>query len=69
MRTLLSAARSGPGLSTGLEAGQIGRLLATLAPVVLGAVGKMQRQGGLDPNGLGAMLGQERKVIEKRAPA
>ncbi len=59
------------GLSqtTGLNAAQVARVLTTLAPVVLGALGKMQRQGNLAPKDLGAMLGQERQAIESRAPA
>ncbi len=63
-----SRVEQGLGQATGLDAGQIGGLLATLAPVVLGALGKMQRQKGLDPSGLGSVLGQEQQAIEQRAP-
>jgi hypothetical protein len=40
-----------------------------LAPVVLGAIGKMQRQNKLDPDSLRDMLGQEKEQIAQRAPA
>jgi len=59
----------GLSATTGLDAGQVARVLTTLAPVVLGALGKMQRQNQLNPKDLGAALGQERQAIERRAPA
>ncbi len=59
----------GLGQATGLNTAQIGSILATLAPVVLGAIGKMQRQNNLNPSDLGAALGQEKQAIERRAPA
>ncbi|MBP6875233.1 MAG: DUF937 domain-containing protein [Candidatus Eisenbacteria bacterium] len=58
----------GLGQTTGLNAGQIGTLLTMLAPIVLGALGKMQRQQNLDSGGLGSMLNRERQSIEQRAP-
>ncbi len=60
------AVASGLGQAAGLDAGKAGALLAMLAPVVMGALGKAQRSGGLDAGGLAAMLGQER---QKMAPA
>lgn len=54
----------GLGRSTGLSAAQAGSLLTMLAPLVLGALGKAQRSGGLDAGGLAAALGNERKAIE-----
>lgn len=59
----------GLGQATGLNTAQVGSILATLAPVVLGALGKMQRQNNLNPSDLGNALGQERQAIETRAPA
>jgi hypothetical protein len=58
------------GLSqtTGLDTSQVGSLLAMLAPVVLGALGRMQRQNNLDPSNLSHLLGQEKTEIQKRAP-
>src|SRR6185503_12356391 len=37
---------------TGLDAGSAGQLLAMVAPLVLGAVGKTRMEQGLDANGL-----------------
>jgi hypothetical protein len=58
----------GIGKSTGLDAGAVGKLLMTLAPVVMGALGKKQRQGGMDAGALSGLLGQERRELEKREP-
>jgi len=52
--------------SSGLDVGQIGQLLAVLAPVVPGGLGRTQRQGGLDAGGLSALLGGEAKQVEDR---
>lgn len=56
----------GLGQAAGLDAGKAGALLSMLAPVVMGALGKAKRSGGLDAGGLAAMLGQER---QRMAPA
>jgi hypothetical protein len=36
-----------------------------LAPLVMGALGRTQRQGGLDSDGLANMLGNERARLEQ----
>lgn len=54
--------------STGLDAAATGKLLAMLAPMVLGALGKAKQQGGLDASGLAGMLGGERRAMEQKAP-
>jgi hypothetical protein len=56
------------GRSTGLDAGSVQKLLATLAPLVLGALGSAQRKQGLDADGLGRALGQERERVASAAP-
>ena len=53
---------------TGLNAQQISSLLATLAPVVLGALGKAKRSQGLDSSGLADMLKQESVGLQRKAP-
>lgn len=53
--------------ATGLGAGTVGQLLMLLAPIVLGALGKRQRQHGLDPGGLGDLLGGERQRIQQQS--
>jgi hypothetical protein len=56
------------GKATGLDAGSVGKLLMTLAPVVLGMLGKKKRQDNMDANGLASFLGQERQEAERKAP-
>lgn len=41
---------------SGLDAGKIGSLMATLAPVVMGALGKSKKASGLDAGSLVGML-------------
>ncbi len=52
-----SAATQAVSRASGLDGAQTAQLLAMLAPLVLGAVGKMQQRGGLDAGGLASMLG------------
>jgi hypothetical protein len=53
---------------TGLSAGSIGTILATLAPLVLGALGKQQRQGGFDPGALSGYLNGQQQQAQAAAP-
>ena len=62
------AVQSALGASSGLDAGTMGQLMKMLAPVVMGALGKKQRQGGLNPADLGGLLRQERRTAERQAP-
>lgn len=55
------AVAAGIGQASGLTADTSGQLLAMLAPLVMGSLGKTQRQGGLDAEGLASMLGGQRK--------
>ncbi len=57
------------GRTTGLDPGTVTQLLMLLAPIVLGALGRRQRQQGLDPGGLAGVLGEERRQAETSAPA
>ena len=54
--------------STGLDAGSIGKLLVTLAPLVMGAIGKSRRQGNMNSSDLREMLGGERSNFERSQP-
>jgi hypothetical protein len=47
---------------TGLDPGSAGQILAMVAPLVLGAVGKTKMEQGLDANGLSAYLGDQQQV-------
>ena len=63
-----AAFESGIGRATGLDADQVRRLLALLAPVVMAAIAAMQRERELDPAGLAALMTQERSTLETAAP-
>lgn len=54
--------------SSGIDAGSMKQIMAMLAPLVMGMLGKNQRQQGLDIGGLTDLLGGERRVAEKKAP-
>ena len=45
--------------ATGMDQNSAGTLLETLAPLVMGAVGREQQQNGLDANGLSQFLNQQ----------
>jgi hypothetical protein len=52
---------AGIGQASGLTADTSSQLLAMLAPLVMGSLGKTQRQSGLDASGLATMLGGQRE--------
>jgi hypothetical protein len=54
--------------ATGMNTSSMGRLLAMLAPVVMGFLGRQSQRQGLDANGLASMLGQERTYAQQSAP-
>lgn len=62
------AAKSALGQVSGMNAGSAGQLLTMLAPIVMGALGRAQRQQGLDAGGLGAMLQGEHQDLHQNAP-
>jgi len=61
-------AAQGVSRMSGLDAGSAGQLLAMLAPLVMGALGRAQRQNQLDHTGLSDMLQGERRRVERAAP-
>lgn len=54
--------------TSGMEPQAAGQLLATLAPVVMGALGRIQQQHGLDAEGLANRLRQEEQKAQQTAP-
>lgn len=54
--------------SSGLDLGQVTKLLPMLAPMVMGVLGRKQRSEGLDAGGLAGMLGGERSELESSSP-
>jgi len=62
------AIEQGVGESSGLSPAQVSRLLTTLAPMVMGMLGKARNEQGLDAGGLADMLTGERRAAESSAP-
>ena len=60
---------SGLSQATGLDTGSAGKLLAMLAPVVMGALGREQRQGKLDAGAVAGMLDRENRSMAQREPS
>lgn len=49
---------------TNLSAGPMGKLLEMAAPLVMGALGRQHREGGVGVNDLGQYLGRQREASE-----
>jgi len=62
------AAHQAVAQSSGLNAGQVAALMTTLAPIVMGALGKIQRTHGLDAGGLASMLQGEHAQASAAQP-
>lgn len=62
------AVEAGLSQSTGLDAGTMGQMLKMLAPILMGALGKTQRDKGLDTGGLTDLLGGERARVQRESP-
>jgi hypothetical protein len=58
----------GVGRATGLGSGSVTQLLAMLAPMVMGALGRSKRERHLDADGVADILARERRSIEERTP-
>ena len=56
------------GAQTGLDSGRMLQLLALLAPIVMGALGRRQREQGLDTGGLSDLLRGEHAQVHQAAP-
>ena len=54
--------------TTGVDSASASKILAMVAPIVMGALGKAKREQGLDADGLAGLLGQEREVARQRSP-
>lgn len=59
---------NGLAQSTGLDLGGAGQLLETVAPLVMGALGKTQQQRGLDAGSLSDFLGSQQQQAQATAP-
>ena len=54
--------------ATGMNASSMGRLLVTLAPIVMGFLGRTRQQQGMGPSGLAGLLGGETEYAQQAAP-
>jgi hypothetical protein len=61
-------AEQGIAKASGLDLAKVGPLLAMLAPVVMGALGKTRNERGLGPQDLSVLLGNERDAIGAASP-
>jgi hypothetical protein len=61
-----SRVEDGVSRASGLSSGQVMKLMALLAPLLMGAIGKRRKQEDLSPGGLGDLLSSERKEVESK---
>ena len=61
-------AERGVAKASGLDLAKVGPLLAMLAPVVMGALGRTRRERSLGPEDLAVLLGGERDAINAASP-
>lgn len=54
--------------ATGMDQSSASGLLETLAPLVMGSLGKTQQQNGLDASGLSDLLNNQRQEAQANAP-
>jgi len=54
--------------STGVDAASISKVLAMLAPLVMGYLGRQRREQNLGADGLAEMLSREQAVARERSP-
>ena len=59
---------TGLSRASGLDLNTIAKLLPILAPIVMGVLGKLSRQNGLDANGVSGYLTGERERAQKNLP-
>lgn len=58
----------GVGRASGLDAAQVAQLMAMLAPIVMGVLGRMKQKKGLDANRLPDVLQQSHAQAEQETP-
>lgn len=63
-----SRVEHGLAATSGLDTGKVGQLLAMLAPLVMGALGRMKREQGLDAGALAGQLQHEQEAVARQAP-
>lgn len=64
----LPTVERGLSQSSGMDTADIGKLMGMLAPIVMGALGKAQRQQNLDSRSLAGYLNKEEEALERKEP-
>jgi hypothetical protein len=62
------AVEEGVGRATGLGSGSVGQLMQMLAPIVMGALGRVKRRDGLNEHQIADLVERERQEVEEAAP-
>lgn len=55
--------------SSGVDMAKVGQILAMVAPLLMGVLGKAKRQQNLDASGLAAALGQQEQAARQVSPS
>jgi hypothetical protein len=55
--------------SSGVDMGSVSQIMAMVAPLMMGSLGKAKRQQGFDASGLAAALGQQEEAARKASPS
>jgi len=55
--------------STGVDIASVGKIMAMVAPLIMGALGRAKRKQGFDASGLAEMLGQQERVARQASPS
>ena len=55
--------------SSGVDMGSVTKIMAMVAPLIMGSLGKAKRQQGFDASGLAAALGQQEQAARKTSPS
>ncbi len=55
--------------SSGVDVASVGKILALIAPLLMGALGKAKREQGFDADGLAAALGRQERAAREVSPS
>jgi hypothetical protein len=55
--------------SSGVDLASVTKIMAMVAPLIMGALGKAKRQQGFDASGLAAALGQQERAARQVSPS
>ena len=64
-----STVESAVSRSSGVDLASVGKIMAMVAPLIMGALGKAKREQGFDASGLAAALGQQERVARETSPS